>query len=356
MRWLTGTGEESVDDTLLTRRRTMEKSALLSRGLGMIATMLFVFGVGGTAFESASPAQRAIGYAGVAAMAVANALALAGLLRPASPRYALFSAMQVALDILVIAGLVAYSERYSGDVSWPILAVPVVVAAVRHQLAGALLAWAITTAAFAAAISGANGASGVRDLFFAGLINLLIALVTGFQSLAFARQLATLNETRRALQHQATHDPLTGLPNRAQLAGYADRFTGRPLAVLLLDLNGFKQVNDDHGHAAGDRLLHEVGVRLTDTLGSEGLAGRLGGDEFLVLLPEAGTAAVARAVVRIRDAIRKPVDIGDGREVTVGVSAGVAFRPEGGDAGLDALSAEADAAMYRDKRGHPRAA
>ena len=75
----------------------------------------------------------------------------------------------------------------------------------------------------------------------------------------------------------------------------------------------------------------------------------------LLLLPEADAAVAARAVVRIRESVRQTIAIGEGRTVTVGVSAGVALRPSGGDADLDALCAEADAAMYRDKRGRAAA-
>ncbi|WP_328469747.1 GGDEF domain-containing protein [Actinoplanes sp. NBC_00393] len=355
MRWQAGTGDASVDETSLTRRRTLEKSALLSRGLGIVATVLSVIGVGAIDLEAGPPGLHVICWIGIAAMTVANVLAVAALRRPSSPRYTLLSAAQVTLDTLVIGGLVGYAEHYLDQMSWPILTVAVVVAAVRHQLTGALLAWAATTIAFAAAIPGTAGSSTMREVVFAGLINLLIALVTGFQSLAFARQLATLHQTRQALQHQATHDGLTGLPNRANLAGYAERLTGRPLGVLLLDLNGFKQVNDTYGHAAGDRLLHEVGTRLKATLGEHGLAGRLGGDEFVVLLPDADPAAIAPIADRIRDAVRQPVDIG-GAEVTIGVSVGQAHRPADSTAGLDALTAEADAAMYRDKRSRALAA
>jgi diguanylate cyclase (GGDEF)-like protein len=355
MRRLTRLGHESLDDTVLTRRRTMERSALISRGLGLAATAMFMVGVGDDRFGSAPRPFQAACYAGIVVMTVANALALAGLLRPASSRYPLFSAVQVATDTLVIAGLVVYSERHGGDLVWPILAVPVVVAAVRHQLTGALLTWAVTTAAFGASVLGSAGTSNARDVLFAGLINLLIAVVTGSQSLAVARQLATLNQAREALQHQATHDPLTGLPNRAHLVGYAEQLTDRQVAVLLLDLNGFKQINDRYGHAAGDQVLYEVGVRLTATLGRHGLAGRLGGDEFLVLLPDVQPGALAPVVARIRDAIRRPIVIGGGIEVTVGVSIGEAHRSAANVAGLDALTAEADAGMYRDKRSRPLA-
>ncbi len=179
-------------------------------------------------------------------------------------------------------------------------------------------------------------------------MHLLIALVTGTQSAAFGRQLADLPAARLALPHQATHDGLTGLPNRARLAEHAAGHDGRPMAVLLLDLDGFKPVNDVLGHAVGDELLCRVADRLTGCLRAGDLAGRLGGDEFLVLLPHADATAADKVVTRIRDAVRAPMRIG-GHAVTVGVSIGVAVRPAGGHDRLDALTAAADAAMYAAK-------
>jgi diguanylate cyclase (GGDEF)-like protein len=251
----------------------------------------------------------------------------------------------VVFDTITIIAFVAVSERDFVQTTWPLLGLSISIAAIRHQLAGAILAYLATSVSYLLLVPD------LTDAAFVLGIGAMTTIIAGSQSAAFARQLTTLQETRRALQHQATHDGLTGLPNRAHLDEYAARLKGGALGVLLLDLNGFKQVNDTYGHAAGDLLLHEVGTRLTATLPPDGMAGRLGGDEFLVLLPDADTAGVARAVVRIRETIRQPVVIGDGRTVTVGVSAGVALRPAGGDATLDMLCAEADAAMYRDKRG-----
>ncbi|BCJ46437.1 hypothetical protein GCM10010168_60760 [Actinoplanes ianthinogenes] len=335
------------DESLLTRRRTVELSALITRGLGWLSTIAYLMQVT-TAGPVPAPLERSL-IAGIVAMAAANLLAFAGWRRPGGRWYSALSAGQVALDSVVVAGLVTISEAYTGQVTWPIMAVPVVVAAIRHRLAGALLVWAFTSASFGLVVSLALGSSQPRDAIFGALINLLIALVTGTQSTAFARQLDTLNQVRRELQHQARHDNLTGLPNRAHLAERAAHCSGRRLAVLLLDLNGFKQVNDTYGHAAGDELLHQVALRLSAIIGSGDLVGRLGGDEFVVLLPDAGPERAAQVADRIREVIRRPVQIGDGRAVTVGVSVGQAVRPVDGTADLDTLTAEADVAMYREK-------
>jgi diguanylate cyclase (GGDEF)-like protein len=333
------------DDALLKRRRTIETAALVARTFGMVSTALAAAGAGVASAAVVTADVRAACWAGVATMAVTNVLSYLGRRRPASDWYQRFSTMQSVLDTATIVGIVVLVSRQSDLATWPLLAPAIAVAATRHQLLGALLVFTATSLSFALLVPASP------ELFFMVVVGFMIAVITGTQASALNRHLTALNETRRALQHQATHDALTGLPNRGRLAAHADDRSGRPLAVLLLDLNGFKQVNDTYGHAAGDLLLHEVGTRLTATLPPDGMAGRLGGDEFLVLLPDADTAGVARAVVRIREAIRQPVVIGDGRTVTVGVSAGVALRPAGGDATLDMLCAEADAAMYRDKRG-----
>ncbi|WP_328469749.1 GGDEF domain-containing protein [Actinoplanes sp. NBC_00393] len=334
----------AVDDSLLSRRRAIETAQLVSRTFGMLCAVLYISGLTDLAPRDLSELTMLVCASCIGAMAASNVLGVLARRRPASRFYQAFSAGQVVLDTAAIVAFVAAAEHQGGQTTWPLLGLAISIAAIRHRLTGALLVLLATSVSFVLLVPDSP------DFAFVIGVNVMTAVIAGTQSTAFARQLTALQETRRALQHQATHDGLTGLPNRANLAGYAERLTGRPLGVLLLDLNGFKQVNDTYGHAAGDRLLHEVGARLTTALGSEGMAGRIGGDEFLVLLPDAGTAVVARAVVRIRDAIRRPVDIGDGHQVTVGVSAGVAMRPAGGDADLDALSAEADAAMYQDKR------
>jgi diguanylate cyclase (GGDEF)-like protein len=338
------------DDALSRRRRTIETGALVARSFGMISTGLAAAGIGSGAAAVASDDMRIVCWAGVAMMGLSNSLSYLCRRHPNASWYRWLSATQSVLDTATITAIVALASRETAETTWPLLAPAIAVAALRHRMLGALLVFAATSIGFALLVPGTG------ELFYLIVVGFMIAVITGTQSSALDRHLRALDETRRALQHQATHDGLTGLPNRAHLAAYADRHTGRQLGVLLLDLNGFKQVNDEYGHAAGDRLLHEVGTRLTVALGADGLAGRLGGDEFLVLLPEADSAVAARVVVRIRDAIRQPIDIGDRRTVTVGVSAGVALRPSGGDAGLDALTAEADAGMYRDKRGRTVAA
>jgi diguanylate cyclase (GGDEF)-like protein/PAS domain S-box-containing protein len=159
------------------------------------------------------------------------------------------------------------------------------------------------------------------------------------------------------LEHQAFHDPVTGLPNRAlfgnRVAHALERRKrdGAQLAVLFLDLDDFKTVNDSLGHAAGDALLREVGRRLHVCVRGADTAARLGGDEFGVLIEETADELHAADVAeRIMAALDAPVVLGD-REVTVRTSVGIAF----GDA-ADATSAcaeellrNADAAMYMAK-------
>ena len=160
--------------------------------------------------------------------------------------------------------------------------------------------------------------------------------------------------TRRALaaaQRAATHDSLTGLPNRAGLLAELERRTsGRePFAVLVIDLNDFKAVNDSRGHIVGDVVLVEVARRLAVLVGGAGVAARLGGDEF-VLVAASPTAVVARLlgydVVR---AVARPIAAG-GQKVEVRASVGMVQALAGDDAA--ALLHAADVAMYRAKTGH----
>ncbi|MGY1710019.1 diguanylate cyclase domain-containing protein [Geodermatophilus sp. SYSU D00758] len=167
---------------------------------------------------------------------------------------------------------------------------------------------------------------------------------------ATALQRARLLETVR---HQATHDVLTGLPNRGlflDLLGGALAATGPGghVGVLFCDLDRFKAVNDTHGHAAGDELLRQVAARLRAAVRPGDSVGRLSGDEFAVLLPELSRPEDAdRVVARVLGCFEDTFRL-DGVEVAVGTSVGVAVHSgEWGSA--DALLRRADEAMYRHK-------
>jgi diguanylate cyclase (GGDEF)-like protein/PAS domain S-box-containing protein len=163
-------------------------------------------------------------------------------------------------------------------------------------------------------------------------------------------------ERDRRTRHEADHDPLTGLANRRAL----ERVLGaalpraaaneRSVAVLMLDLDGFKAVNDGHGHAAGDEALREVSRRLRRCVRERDLVARLGGDEFVVVLTDLGgdSSAAHDTTERVRAALEEPIAVSRG--VTVGLRAaiGVAVSPGDGETVADLL-AVADRGMYAAK-------
>ncbi len=161
-----------------------------------------------------------------------------------------------------------------------------------------------------------------------------------------------------ALRHLALHDRLTGLANRTLLADRLEQTVaslgrGTGAALLFLDLDRFKEVNDTMGHAAGDRLLVELARRLRSLLRAGDTAARLGGDEFTVLCPGVDLAQARAVADRVRLAAAEPFDI-DGELARVSASIGVVMLAEGDDA--DSLLRDADTAMYAAKqRGRDRA-
>ena len=168
-----------------------------------------------------------------------------------------------------------------------------------------------------------------------------------------ARSVDALREQEGDLRRRALHDPLTGLGNRdlfgERLEAALARRTPVPLAVLFVDLDGFKAVNDSLGHAAGDDALGEIADRIRTCLRPGDTAARVGGDEFALLVERVGSPSSAVAVaMRILDSLRAPVAAGAG-EVTVGASVGVAIGMPGRASARDLLQ-RADAAMYRAKR------
>jgi len=174
-------------------------------------------------------------------------------------------------------------------------------------------------------------------------------LVATYRSARAYRDVRALPETRR-LAHT---DELTGLVNRR---GFLDavedeleRHPGRPTAVLMLDLDRFKELNDTLGHAAGDRLLAELGPRLSAALRPTDTLARLGGDEFAVLCPGAAATGARRVARRLHEALEEPFAIGD-LAVHVDVSAGIAVAPGDGRT-VSELLQRADVAMYQAKGG-----
>jgi diguanylate cyclase (GGDEF)-like protein len=169
------------------------------------------------------------------------------------------------------------------------------------------------------------------------------------------RQVATVSLRQ---EYAAEHDALTGLPNRTLLVGTARAaarqasVTGESVALLLLDLDRFKEVNDALGHPAGDELLRQVGRRLSGAARPQDTVARLGGDEFGVLmpgLPSDGVRVAEDAAWRIADLLDEPFAV-DGMELGVGGSIGITVYPQHGE-DVDLLLARADVAMYVAKDG-----
>ena len=192
---------------------------------------------------------------------------------------------------------------------------------------------------------------------------LVVAIVTPFivfQAIVGYQQttlelLDEVHKQRDKIQQLATHDQLTGLPlpslaaDRLQIALHAARRSGKKVALLFIDLDGFKKVNDTLGHDAGDHVLKEVAHRLVKAIRAEDTAARVGGDEFIAVLgglPDDRVATqIARRAIR---AISAPIEYA-GQQTSVGVSIGMSLFPDHAD-DAQGLRRAADAAMYRMKR------
>jgi len=210
------------------------------------------------------------------------------------------------------------------------------------------------------------------DLVLGGLLGLLIASAAGWSvqrdSAALQRAEGALNCSNEGLvkaadaaqamtqlmTHSAEHDALTGLPNRlllndrlGQAVALAERH-GCQVAVLFLDMNGFKHINDSLGHSIGDKLLQSIGARLANCVHAPDTVSRYGGDEFVVLLSEMRKPEDAAVAARkLLEALAETYSI-DGRDLHVGTSIGVSIYPDDG-LDVETLIKNADLAMYQAK-------
>lgn len=171
--------------------------------------------------------------------------------------------------------------------------------------------------------------------------------------LGITRDITEHKSAREQIQYMANYDALTGLPNRVKLAEQLSFLTSlmrrsqSSLAVLFLDIDRFKDINDTLGHSIGDALLLEIATRLRKVLRDEDTPSRMGGDEFILVLPDCDAACAARVAQKLLQVIAVPFQI-EPYDLVVSASIGIAIYPEDGE-DLESLSKSADTAMYRAK-------
>jgi diguanylate cyclase (GGDEF)-like protein/PAS domain S-box-containing protein len=177
----------------------------------------------------------------------------------------------------------------------------------------------------------------------------------------FVEDITERKELEAQLVHRSLHDPLTGLPNRFL---YHDRLRhalerghreDTPTCVLVIDLDGFKAINDAHGHAVGDAVLVAFAGRLRSVLRASDTAARLGGDEFSIVCENTDPADAAVLADRLRRSVKEPLVL-EGTTIPLGMSVGIGSAPGGAEPEevLDRVVREADDAMYADKRPRRR--
>jgi diguanylate cyclase (GGDEF)-like protein len=267
----------------------------------------------------------------------------------------------------VLAGTGAYGTGGPLEVAWPAAFLLLSVAASRprvelpeqHRPAGRLLPAAPAALAFTALLVSGKLLSGLDGVLTADLVVLVGALAArqtllAYENAALRDSLEARLGVVTARSHElAVTDPLTGLPNRDAFtksleASLAERRDGEQVGLVLLDLDGFQQVNDAFGHVTGDALLTAVARRLDDSIRGGQTLARVAGDEFAVVVPglRSGVAALSVAA-RLTGCLSEPLHVG-GLEVVLAASAGVALSGDAADTASDLLR-DADTAMYAAK-------
>jgi diguanylate cyclase (GGDEF)-like protein len=343
-------------------------AAIVATGLGLVFWVVVMHPI--AADSSASALQRAISVAYPAADVLLLAM-LARLFLGSATRTANLRLLGVAVILMLVAdvaysALTLYSDYTDGllDAGWLLSYVTWAAAALHPSMRtagatradrpagmgrGRVILLAVSSLLAPAMLVvpwiGSNG--GARLAIAAGAVVLFLLVL-----LRMSGFVAQVQRQGRQLEEQVMRDDLTGLANRRKF----DRELGTAIAVgrpqvVLLDLDGFKSVNDELGHAVGDRLLGVLADRLLRAAPRHALVARMGGDEFAVLLPDAAPADAVGAVAKIAEALREPIRA-DGHELLVGAGIGLAD-----GAGVDEpgeLLRRADIAMYAAKEnGEP---
>ena len=214
--------------------------------------------------------------------------------------------------------------------------------------------WTVRT--FGEPLPGGLLGDGEAVALFAGgiLLSLITVALVAVLATGRVRALALVEQKTRELSHMALHDPLTDLPNRglvmdraAIMLARVERSPELTAGALYLDIDGFKEVNDTYGHGAGDELLLALARRLQAVVRPQDTVGRLGGDEFVVLVEaRSGEGSAEQIAERLIEALRDPVSVSRGAELSVTVSVGIAV---GRYATTDEMLRDADLALYAAK-------
>lgn len=272
-------------------------------------------------------------------------------------------------SLLFAAAISTIDQLVSPNISTFVMGTIFTSLLVQMRTSTAVLIHVVSCAFFLAGMQLAQPDPAVRlsnstDGIAVSLISVLLSAVLWRKDARFImlqrRLLATNDELHRQqedLKYLATRDPLTGLSNRAELFRAAGaelqraRRRGTPTSAIMLDLDHFKRVNDVHGHQAGDAVLVHVAKLLAHSIRGTDLVGRMGGEEFMVVLPDTGLMAALKLADKLRDEMRgSAILLPGGQMLSVTVSCGVSCVPGDAERDMDWLYASADHALYDAKR------
>ena len=278
----------------------------------------------------------------LAVAAVLFALADKAIERVRRPEYLLFTAW-AGSQLLITLAVVLTGGPHSPAMAW--FAIPIVTLSARFPTRGVILGGAVTVSMMAG-VGFASGADAI--ITNPPLLIMPLALVSAVAILSTALMSSDISH-----RSEAVIDPLTGMLNRNSLKdrtfelAQVSRRTGEPVGLIVGDLDHFKDVNDGHGHATGDAVLQDVAYVLRKQLRAFDLAYRIGGEEFLVLLPGANLEQTAAMAERLRRGVEADT-VGGGLRVTM--SFGVSASARDGAFDYQSVCEEADAALYEAKR------